>query len=207
MFKNRTDAATLLAEHLDQYKNQNALVLAIPRGGVPIGKVIADELSADLDVVLVHKLGHPNNPEYAYGAIDEDGVVYVDPTEDRHARIEKAELERLVSLRHKYTPLTQKIDPKRRVVIIVDDGVATGWTIKAAVAFLTRAKAQSIVVAVPVSPREAIESLREDHRISDVICLRTPLHFSAVGQFYEDFSQVSDEEVEQILTSHRSRHE
>jgi len=204
MFKNRLEAATKLAEHLDQYKDQNALILAIPRGGVPIGKVIADELSADLDVVLVHKLGHPYNPEYAYGAIDEDGVVYVEPNEDRHTEIERAELEHLVSLRHKYTPLTRKIDPKRRVVVIVDDGIATGWTIKAAVAFLTRAKAQSIIVAVPVGPRESIEELRSDPRISDVICLKRPLHFSAVGQFYEDFSQVSDQEVETILMSRRS---
>lgn len=194
----------MLAEHLQAYKDQNALVLAIPRGGVPIGSVIADELSADLDVVLVHKLGHPTNPEYAYGAIDEDGVVYVHPAEDRHTGIEEEELERLVSLRHKYTPLTRKIDPKQRVAIIVDDGVATGWTIKAAVAFLTRKKAARIVVAVPVGPREAIEDFRSDSRISNVICLKTPLHFSAVGQFYQDFSQVSDEEVEQILTSHRT---
>ena len=106
-----------------------------------------------------------------------------------------------MTLRQKYTPLKKNIDPKDRVVIVVDDGIATGWTVKAAVAFLVRKNAKSIVVAVPVAPRATIEDLASDPRIAEVTCLSQPRDFAAVGQFYEDFSQVSDDEVEQILSS------
>jgi len=208
MFKDRKEAASMLATRLRKYKGQKPLVLAIPRGGVPMGKIIADALEGDLDVILVHKLGHPENPEYAVGAIDEDGQIYLNADAMSDAAllsslrtVETSQLKRLKNLREQYTPLKSQTKPGGRTVIVVDDGIATGWTIKAAIAWLRRAKAKAIVIAVPVGPIVSIDELRADSRVSEVFCLKTPQHFAAVGQFYQDFSQVTDEEVAQILAS------
>lgn len=212
MFKNRTDAGKQLADKLLSYKGKHALVLAIPRGGVPVAKPIADTIDGELDVVLVHKLGHPDNPEFAIGAIDEDGNRFLDDDVgqvrellEKVARIERAQLKRLKELRAQYTPLKQRIDPRGRTVIVVDDGIATGWTMKAAVALLRRDKAKEIVVAIPVGAVDAIQELRSDARIAHVVCLMTPRSFSAVGVFYQDFSQVEDGEVARILASREPR--
>lgn len=202
MFVDRIHAATQLLGRLQAYKGQDALILAIPRGGVALAKVIADGLDAQLDLVLVHKLGHPANPEYAIGAVDEEGRVALD--EDAQgldpntlAKQVTRQMARLKSLRTQYTPLKKRIDPKGKTVIIVDDGIATGWTVKAAIAALRRAKAKRIVVATPVGPKD---SLREIEALADeLVCLLVPPHFSAVGQFYTDFSEVSDEDVAALL--------
>lgn len=199
MFANRSEAALSLANALSAYKGQNPLVLAIPRGGVPLAKIIADALHGDLDVVLVHKLGYPGNPEYAFGAIDEEGNVYVEDEADRVRSVEEAQLSGLKSLRKQYTPLKERIDPKGRTVIIVDDGVATGWTVKAATAMVARANAKRIIVATPVGPKDTMQELRADPRIDELICLESPSRFSSVGEFYKDFSQVLDDEVARIL--------
>lgn len=203
MFSNRIDAASKLAERLQRYKGQNPLVLAIPRGGVPMGKVIADSLDGDLDVVLVHKLGHPANPEFAFGAIDENGNVYVDSEDDRNKAVEAKELARLKQLRLQYTPLKTPVNPKGRIVIIVDDGIATGWTVKAAIAMLVHARASKIIIAVPVGPQHTLNELKSDPNVFDVLCLEAPSDFAAVGEFYRDFSQVQDQEVADILASRR----
>jgi putative phosphoribosyl transferase len=201
MFQNRIEAAKQLASRLQHYKGTNPLVLAVPRGGVPMAKVIADALGGDLDVVLVHKLGHPDNAEYAIGAIDEDGNIYLDDPDLRNPAAEARYLTRLKALRQQYTPIKQRIDPAGRTVILVDDGIATGWTLKAAIALLKRAKAHKIVIAVPVGARDSVDELRSDLRVAELICLETPRHFGAVGQFYADFAQVEDDEVAQILAS------
>lgn len=201
MFSDRKDAAQQLATSLSHYKGKNPLIVAIPRGGVPLGKIIADKLNGDFDVILVHKIGHPKNREYAIGAIDEQGNLYLDPAAQFQAEDLASEIAhqrtQLQLRRDLYTPLRPPIDPSGRIVIIVDDGVATGWTIKAAIASLKSARAKTIVVAVPVGPADTISGLYE---LADaVICLEIPALFQAVGQFYENFSQVSDEEVANIL--------
>ncbi len=203
MFADRDDAAKQLAEKLKKYKGQNPLALAIPRGAVPMAKIIADELQGEVDVVIVHKLGAPGNPEYAIGAIDETGAVFL--TEDGKAvaspeYIEferKAQQEILRKRRAMVTPVRPPIDPKDRVVIIVDDGIATGSTMLAAIQAVRAKKPRKIIVAVPVAARESLKRVEE--AADEVICLLTPMLFFAVGQFYRDFAQVSDEEVVEIL--------
>lgn len=204
MFIDRIHAATKLAARLMHYKGKNPLVLAIPRGGVPMGKVVADAIGGELDVVLVHKLGHPHNQEYAIGAIDEEGHVYFD-SKDVHDEdvleeltlTKNKQLNRLKALRSQYTPLKKPADPKNRTAIIIDDGIATGWTVKAAVAFLRRAQAKRIVIATAVAPADTLRELTP--LVDEVVCLETPSPFYAVGQFFSDFSQVTDEEVAHIL--------
>lgn len=204
MFQDRAHAAHLLAKRLAPYAGKKPLVLAIPRGGVPLGKIIADVIGGELDVALVHKLGHPRNQEYAIGSIDEEGNAHLDSSvlEDSVLLrslepIKQGQLARLKELRKQYTPLKKRLDPSNRIVILVDDGIATGWTVKAAITMLKRAKAKHIVVAAPVGPPDTIAEL--EALADEVVCLETPRSFHAVGQFYADFSQVTDEEVAEML--------
>lgn len=204
IFENRTDAAMQLAAQLSLYRHKNPLILAIPRGGVPIGAILAAQLDGELDVALVHKLGAPGQPELAIGAVDEDGEIYLHPyaaqMEVPKFYLEEEKLEQLHVLRkrrHLFTPHRPPLDPKDRTVIIVDDGIATGSTMIAAL-HATRAKnPKELIVAVPVSSKDSLKAVK---KISDkVYCLETPEPFYAVGQFYRDFSQVSDDEVIDVL--------
>lgn len=202
-FKNRQHAAELLAERLRvSYKNKNPLVLGVPRGAVPMAKFIADALGGELDVVLVHKLTHPEQPELAIGAIDEQGKALVSEwAADLDPAYLEAEKKRqlavLTKRRATYTPARQPIDPKGRIVIVVDDGIATGSTMTAALRALRGRKPKKLIGAVAVASPEAARALL--HECDALVCLNVPAEFYAVGQFFDDFAQVSDEEVIAIM--------
>lgn len=204
MLRDREEAAHSLAKKLKCYRDQQPLVLAIPRGSVGIGRIIADELNADFDVVLVHKIGHPQNPEFAIGAVDEDGQVYMeddarlDEIPIRYLEAERqVQWKKLKERRKYYTPIHKSLSPKKRVVIIVDDGIATGWTLKAAILAIKERKPEKIIVAIGVASRQGIKEI--ESMVDEVVCLLTPDDFCAISEFYEDFAQVSDEEVMRLL--------
>lgn len=199
-FASRAAAAAALAVELDHYRGRRPLVLAIPRGAVPMGRVLADTLGGDLDVVLVRKLGAPGNPEFAVGAVDDSGWTYVAEfasaagADDAWLRAETAAQRALLERRRAlYTPTRPSIDPRDRIAIVVDDGLATGATMIVALhAVRARAPAR-LVCAVPVASPDALERVRP--YADELVCLYAPDWFSAVGQFYGDFRQVDDEEV------------
>lgn len=204
MFADRLDAAKRLADALAGQVGPQPLVLAIPRGAVPMGAVVAHALGGDLDVVLVHKIGAPGNPEFAIGAVSEDGDVQLDPTaRQRYAGYLDDEITRQQSLlrarRERYTPLRPPVDPAGREVVVIDDGSATGATMKAALASVRRRRPQRLVAALAVAPPDVVAELRG--RADAVVCLETPRAFLAVGCFFSDFRQVSDQEVEALLAA------
>ena len=199
-FQSRSDAAWQLAQALQHYRKRNPLILAIPRGAVPMGRILARELQGELDVVLVRKLRAPFSRELAVGAIDESGWVYIAPhaavsgADDAYLEREKhTQLETLRTRRAQYTPGRPPIDAKGRVVIIIDDGLATGATMIAAL-HASRAKQPEVLIcAVPVAAPDSLE--RVQPYADETICLDAPPTFYAVGQFYGDFEQVEDEAV------------
>lgn len=208
-FRDRADAARQLAQHLRHYRGARPLVLAIPRGAVPMGQCIASELQGELDVVLVRKLGAPFSDEYAIGAVDESGWVYRSPLAAaagaNEAYIEqetKRQLALLRQRRDRYTPLRPRVDPAGRNVIVVDDGLATGATMIAALHAVRAGKPARLICAVPVA---APDSLAKVLALADeVVCLHAPQDFAAVGQFYDNFDAVEDDEVAAILASQGS---
>ncbi len=203
-FQDRAQAAKLLTEKLGAYRGKNPLVLAIPRGAVPMAKAIAEQLGGLLDVVLVHKLGAPGQPEFAVGAVDEVGHLTLNPyarqmgiPEAYLAQEKEEQLETLRRRRKLYTPGRGPKEPSGRIVIVVDDGIATGATMIAALQNLRAQNPAKLVVATPVAPPDTVRRLGD--YADEVIVLDTPQNFYAVGQFYEDFSQVADEEVIEAL--------
>lgn len=206
LFKNREHAARLLAKRLACYRGKNSLVLGIPRGAVPMAKIIADFLGADLDVVLVHKLRAPGQPELAIGAVDETGHTYLteharalEITEEYIAPEKQEQLNTLRKRRALYTPQRPSIDPKGRIVIVVDNGIATGATMIAALRAVRAKKPAKLIAAVAVAPPATVRRIQEE--ADEVVCLKIPADFYAVGQFFEDFSQVTDEDVVEILSA------
>ena len=199
-FTNRYDAAMQLAKKLEKYKGEEGVVLAVPRGGVPIGFYIAKHLHFDLDLLMSKKLGHPYNEEFAIGAVGlEDEIIeetqgispeYID---EEVANIHSQLKERY----KKFMGNKQPIDINGKIVIVVDDGVATGRTIMATLEMLRRKNPRKLIVAVPVSSQEAAERIRRV--VDEFICLHTPFPFYGVGRFYKDFSQTTDEEVIALL--------
>jgi predicted phosphoribosyltransferase len=206
IFENRAHAARLLGQKLSaHYQNRNALVLAIPRGAVPMAKIIADALSGELDVVLVRKLRAPGQPELAIGAIDEVGRAFLSDygfeVDGAYLEAEKqAQLEALRQQRIKYTPWRQPIDPQGRIVIVVDDGIATGSTMTAALRAIRHQKPEKVVATVAVASSHAARAMARE--ADDVVCLEVTDDFYAVGQFFDDFSQVTDDDVIAILRDH-----
>ena len=202
-FENREDAALLLAGRLAHYRGQRPLVLGVPRGAVPMARIIADALEGDCDVVLVRKVRAPGQPELAIGAVDESGAVlkgrYYDIASDEYLREElRTQQEILRRRRELYTQAHPAQDPAGRVVIIVDDGIATGSSMLAAIACVRAKKPRRIVVAAGVAPPASLARIRAE--ADEVVCLDSPEQFYAVGQFFDDFSEVTDDMVVAALT-------
>lgn len=208
-FRNREEAGELLAERLETYRGDRPVVLGIPRGGVPMASLVAARLGADLDVMLVHKLRAPYQPELALGSVDESGRLYLAPSGsdpavsplqlDAEVRAQRALLKRR---RERYTAAHPRVDLAGRTVILVDDGLATGATAIAAIRAARAERAARVIVAVAVAPPDTIARLRTE--ADDVVCLYAPWLFGAVGEFFEDFSEVSDDDVVAILAKTRS---
>lgn len=204
VFKDRADAAQRLARRLQAYRGQRPLILAIPRGAVPMGKLLATLLEGDLDAVLVHKLRAPHQPELAIGSVDESGWSYLAPHADAAgadpAYVEAEKDLQLAAMRRRraaYTPVRAPIDPAGRIVIVVDDGLATGATMLAALHGLRQRHPARLVCAVPVASPEALA--RVAALADEVLCLQAPAGFAAVGQYYRRFPQVEDAEVVALL--------
>jgi predicted phosphoribosyltransferase len=210
VFDDRLDAGRRLARALAAYRGRNPLVLAIPRGAVEMGAMLAAELEGELDVVLVKKLRAPGSPEFAVGAVDETGWTYIAPhaamagADARYLAQEKqVELELLRKRRAQYTPARAPADPAGRVAIVVDDGIATGASMIAALHAVRAKKPARLVCAVPVAAPDSLEQVRP--YADEVVCLEAPAYFHAVGQFYRQFPQVEDEEVVALLARHGRR--
>lgn len=205
MFHNREDAAHQLAERLKGRELQAPLVLAIPRGGVVTGAVLARELGAELDVVLSRKLRAPMQPELAVGAISEDGRVYLNHyaqevlelTEGYLAEERRHQLNEIARRKKLFRGVRPQAPITGRSLIVTDDGIATGSTMIAALQAIQTQKPRELIVAVPVASPDRLEEVRR--WCDEVVCLLTPVDFWAIGQFYEDFSQVEDEEVVNLL--------
>ena len=202
IFKDRKHAGKLLAEKLTKYKDKDAVVLGIPRGGVIVAKEIADALNLPLNIVVVKKIGSPFNKEYAIGAVDMDGNVYL----GEHARMEASEDYIKEEAKRKMEEIRQRVikyggkelpDVKGKICIVVDDGIATGLTAKAAAGYLRRHHASRLVLAVPVAPPDSLKELEKE--FDEVVCLLAPQDFMAVSQFYLSFPQLDDEDVIEML--------
>ena len=204
MFRDRRDAGNRLADRLVSTDVSADVVLAIPRGGLPLGRPVADALDAPLDVVVARKLGAPDNPEYAVGAVASDGTVWLnDDAVDRLGvgddYLEREQAGQAEAARQKVDRYRDGKAPdlSEKVVVVVDDGAATGSTALACIEQVRAAGADRIVVAVPVGPPDTIADIGTV--ADEVVCLETPTNFRAVGQFYEQFDQVSDDEAVQYL--------
>ncbi len=201
IFRNREEAAIRLAQELQRYKNTNALVLAIPRGGVPLGAIIAKNLNAELKLLFSKKIGHPFNKEYAIGAVTLFGYTINDDCRDVSTDYIESETVKIrESLQEKQKRLVgseEILIIKDRLVIIIDDGIATGQTILASIQLLKDQSPKKLIVAVPVAPTRTVAKI--SRMVDELICLHITDDFSGIGQFYDDFSQVSDEEVRSLI--------
>jgi putative phosphoribosyl transferase len=199
MFVDRVDAGRKLAQALLPYKGNPLVVYALPRGGVVLGVEVARELDAPLDLIVVRKIGHPMQPEYAIGAVAEDGYLVTNPAEVSRLdpqwleRTCAAELHEAQRRRRLYLQDRAPVDVKGKVAIIVDDGLATGLSMSAAIHEIRGRQPKKVVVAVPVAAADTVHWLKRE--VDDLVVLGIPAWFGAVGAFYERFDQVSDEEV------------
>jgi putative phosphoribosyl transferase len=205
LFRDREDAARQLAKQLLKFELRQPLVLAIPRGGVATGAELANALHAELDIVLARKLRSPFNPELAFGAIGENGEVYLDPVIERIAEVTDEYLEQertrqiheIEQRKQLYRKAKAAAEIAERSVILTDDGIATGSTMFAAIAVVRRQNPFELIVAVPVAPADRVEKMRT--LCDRFVCLSAPSDFSAVGEFYESFEQVEDDQVLAML--------
>jgi len=207
IFRDREHAAHLLVHALRRYKGRHVLVRAIPRGAVPMGRIIADELGGELDVVLVRKLAAPNAPELAIGAVDENGETFLPEGLDHvhvpQGYIEAERARQLANLRERralYTPHHASVSPAGRIVIVLDDGIATGATMIAALRATRHKDPAELIAASGVIARETFDSVAAE--ADRVVCLQTPEYFGAVGHFFEDFDPVEDDAVIAALAEH-----
>lgn len=204
MFADRTDAGIQLSEKLAHHANGKVVVLAIPRGGLPVAAIVAKSLNAPLDVALTKKLGHPHNREYAIGAVSLNNVVLSNAIGISKSYIEEETKRIREVLKKRYQQYYKNRESqslKDKTVIIIDDGIATGNTVMATVELVRQQSPEKVVVAIPVAPKLSITKLEESPLVDEVVCLSTPYNFHAVGQFYQQFYQVSDDEAIAILES------
>jgi predicted phosphoribosyltransferase len=204
MFINREEAANLLVNKLMDYKgNKDAVIVAIPRGGVPIGYEIAKKLKVPMEIVLSKKIGHPFNKEYAIGAVTLKNSILSDAALEVSQVYIHEETERIRDLlkqRLEWCYGDKKpLELNDKIVILVDDGIATGNTMISCIQLIHLQKPSKIIVALPVAPPSAFKKIKEMDKVDEAICLSTPINFQAVGQFYEEFNQVDDNEVIELL--------
>ncbi|MBC8757640.1 phosphoribosyltransferase [Kordia sp. YSTF-M3] len=202
MFKDRIDAGKQLAQRILNYKNKDVVVVAIPRGGLPLGAIVAKALNAPLDVVLTKKIGHPINKEYAIGAVSLGNKFITDSGEVSMSYIEDEIRSIRALLRQRQDQYYKNSKPKvlkNKIVIIVDDGIATGNTMLATIRLIKDEEPSRIIVAVPVASLSALEKLNNSPFVDETVCLLIPRHFRAVGQFYTTFNSVDDKIAIQIL--------
>jgi len=205
MFRNRADAGEQLAQLVDDRDIEADIVLAIPRGGLPVGRAVADALGVPLDIVAARKIGAPGNPELAIGAVAADGSVWLNDRLIDQMGLDEDYIQD--GIEREGGNARAKVDRYRgdhpapelagKKVLIVDDGVATGATTTACIRQVRNAGAERVVLGVPVGPPDSIERLRSE--VDEVVCVETPPHFGAVGQFYETFTQVTDEQAIEYL--------
>lgn len=208
-FEDRTEAGQKLAQEIlkkfpELLQNLKGIVLALPRGGVPVGFEIAKHLEIPLDLIVTHKLGAPDNPEFAIGAVAEDASSFINPEASGFASQDYLKEE----IRRQLREIQKRIKKYRggrplpslsgKIAILVDDGIATGHTMKAAIALAKNAKARRIIVAVPVLPKDTLAALKNK---AEVIYLETPWPFLAIGRFYRNFEQLTDAEVRGYLSA------
>ena len=208
MFIDRTDAGRRLAEALQHHRGEDAVVLALPRGGVPVAVEIARALAAPLDLLIVRKVGVPEQPELAMGAIvdgadpivvrNEDVLALTGVSDERFDAVCAKELAEIERRRSRYLAGREPVDVAGRVAIVVDDGLATGATMRAGLRALAKRQPKRIVLAVPVAPPDTLDAMRRE--ADEVVCLETPAFFSAIGSHYRDFAQVEDAEVVTALS-------
>jgi putative phosphoribosyl transferase len=206
-YQDRSDAGRRLAKALSEYRGRNAVVLALPRGGVPVAAEVAAALDAPLDLLLVRKIGVPTQPELAMGAVvdgtapvvvrNEEVIELSGTTADEFDAACKRELAEIERRRQLYIGERSRAEIAGQVVIVIDDGIATGATTRAALQAIRNRKPKELVLAVPVAPPDAITQLRKE--VDALIYLETPELFGAISYFYRDFRQVSDQEVVDLL--------
>jgi len=206
-FRNRSEAGRKLALRLKRYKDQQPVILALPRGGVPVAAEVAAALDAPLDLVLVRKIGVPSQPELAMGAVVDGGSPIVIRNEDviRLAGVDEAEfqavcdneLAEIERRRQRYLGGRERVDVKMRLAIVIDDGIATGATTRAALRATRMREPKKLVLAVPVAPTDTLAAMQEE--ADEVICLEDHEIFGAIGYFYDDLRQMTDQEVTDIL--------
>jgi len=210
-FKNRIEAGRLLLTYMEKFKNDKTMVLGIPRGGVIIANEIAAGLKAAMDIVLTHKLGAPGNKELAVGSISENGSLYVNKAiadyigADR-MYIEQEKTRQLCEIEYKvklYRAVLPKLELKEKIIIITDDGVATGATMQAALWAVRQEKPEKLILALPVGPPDIVTNLSKD--ADETICLKTPQYFEALSRFYIEFNQVEDEHLLGIFEQENNR--
>ena len=207
MFKNRMEAGKLLADKLTKLHLDNLCLLAVPRGGVAIALPIAQMLHSQINLLITRKIGHPANPEVAIGAVMPDGSAIYSERNISSIGLSTAVLKAMIATEHQeiqrrqilYTTTTQAPQVKGKTAIVIDDGIATGYTIRAAIKWLKQELAAKIIISVPVAPPDVVSELKRE--VDEVICLLQPNQFYAVGMHYEDFAQISDQEVIEILDS------
>ena len=209
IFRNRKEAGQQLAKKVAKFKGKDTVVLAIPRGGVVVGKEVAQALGCSLDVIVTRKIGAPGNPEFAIGAIGPNDQIFLNrevikrlgiPKEYLHAEIGRQGLE-MERRERMYRSGRRILRLEGKTVILVDDGIATGADVRVAIKSIKCQKPKKLILAVPVGPKQTVEALEEE--VDELVCLAKPEVFYAVGQFYQEFGQTSDEEVVEILKGGR----
>lgn len=204
IFKDRQEAGKLLSEKLVSYTNKkDAIVLSIPRGGTVLGSEVVKALNLPLDIIVTRKIGHPLNPEFAAAAVDQEGNLTLNPKvtdvkEDYLAEESQKEVKEIERRLQEYRGSKPKLNLKDKVVVIIDDGIATGLTTLSAIRFVKHQSPKKTVLAIPVMPLDSVKKFQKE--VDELIYLDAPEVFWAVGQFYENFPQTTDEEVKKLLT-------